>query len=131
MRAELARQENGGADTLESGTSTDQNGLKNIKILRDVKYYQMLYEMLSKQYEIARLDESKDASIIQVLDKAQEPERKFKPRRAIITILAGFLTFLLTVFVVLSKELLAMARHDPERSRRIEAFRDALSFRRN
>jgi len=131
MRAELARQENGSGDSLENGSSGDQNGLKNIKILRDVKYYQMLYEMLAKQYEIARLDESKDASIIQVLDKAQEPERKFKPRRAIITILAGFLTFILTVFWVLSTELLAIARVDPERARKLDAFRDALSFRRS
>lgn len=130
MRAELSRQENGVGGDDKVGPVADKSGLQNIKMLRDVKYYQMLYEMLSKQFEIARLDESKDASIIQVLDKAQEPERKFKPRRAIITILSGFVAFCLTTFWVLSSELYAMSRVDPVRARKLDALRAALRFRR-
>lgn len=83
LRAELSRNENGtAASAINAEQSSD--GLKSIKILRDVKYYEMLYELLSKQYEIARLDEAKDPSLIQVLDEAIEPEHKVKPRRALI-----------------------------------------------
>lgn len=128
MRQELARQENGAAPG--STAAPSPGGLENIKILRDVKYYQMLYEMLAKQYEIARLDESKDASIIQVLDKAQLPERKAKPRRAVITIMAAFVAFCLTVLWVLSSGLMALARHDPARVQKLDALRHALRFRR-
>ena len=90
LRAELAKLENGRGAKPSDVASADgtQSGIANIKLLRDVKYYQMLYELLAKQYEVARLDEAKDPSIIQVLDTAEEPERKFKPHRLLIVLLS-------------------------------------------
>jgi tyrosine-protein kinase Etk/Wzc len=87
LRAELSKLENGRP---QQGDATDSNkpGLNNIKLLRDVKYNQMLYELLAKQYEIARLDEAKEPSVIQVLDQAVEPERKSNPKRALIVLIA-------------------------------------------
>jgi tyrosine-protein kinase Etk/Wzc len=95
LRTELSKLENGRPAVEGQGkpAGDKQIGLENIKILRDVKYHQMLYELLSKQYELARLDEAKDTSVIQVLDSAIEPERKFKPRRAIIILLSAALAF--------------------------------------
>jgi uncharacterized protein involved in exopolysaccharide biosynthesis len=75
-----------------------QPGLENIQLLREVKYQQMLFEMLAKQYEVARLDEAKDAAIIQVLDPAIEPERNAKPKRAIIVVVASLAALLIGVF---------------------------------
>jgi uncharacterized protein involved in exopolysaccharide biosynthesis len=88
LRAELSKLENGRVAGGERGRAADTptRGFENIQLLRDVKYYQMLYELLAKQYEAARLDEAKDPSIIQVLDPAVAPERKFRPKRAIIVI---------------------------------------------
>lgn len=93
LKAELSKLENGRpeAPAGPKQLANRQVGLENIKILRDVKYFQMLYELLAKQYEVARLDEAKDSSIIQVLDAAVEPEQKSKPRRAIIVVLAAVL----------------------------------------
>jgi uncharacterized protein involved in exopolysaccharide biosynthesis len=94
LRAELSRLENGsGAPRAGSGPVQTPVGLENIKVLRDVKYYQMLYELLSKQYEVARLDEAKDPSIIQVLDPAVEPERRIRPKRAIIVVTSTIFAF--------------------------------------
>lgn len=107
LRAELSKLESG-RSAKEGGPAKNGEGLEgfqNIKILRDVKYHQMLYELLAKQYEVARLDEAKDASIIQVLDPAVEPERKFKPKRAIIVLLsalAGFVIAVIAAFVLSS-----------------------------
>jgi uncharacterized protein involved in exopolysaccharide biosynthesis len=89
LRAELSRLENGRSETPGAAKKADgdgQPGLDNIQLLRDVKYYQMLYELLAKQYEMARLDEAKDPAIIQVLDPAITPERKFKPKRMILVL---------------------------------------------
>lgn len=98
LRAELAKLENGQPGGLvEEKAGKDSEGLKSIKVFRDVKYYEMLYELLAKQYEIARLDESKDSSLIQVLDKAAEPERRFKPQRTVIVIATAFVALLLAV----------------------------------
>jgi uncharacterized protein involved in exopolysaccharide biosynthesis len=62
---------------------------------RDFKYQETLFEVFSRQYEMARLDESKDSGLIQVVDTATTPEKKSKPRRAVIagvaTLFAGLL----------------------------------------
>lgn len=100
LRAELSKLENGrstAADSKSSAPGARHGGLENTKLLRDVKYYQMLYELLAKQYEVARLDEAKDSSVLQVLDPAVEPERKSKPRRAIIIVLSTLIAFILAV----------------------------------
>ena len=104
LRAELGRLENGrgpAADT--SGATGKKAGLDNIKLLRDVKYHQMLYEILSRQFEMARLEEARDSSVIQVLDPAQVPERSVKPKRAAIvlisTAIAAFLGVALAFFL--------------------------------
>jgi uncharacterized protein involved in exopolysaccharide biosynthesis len=97
LRAELSRLENGRASGSTSDTQpagTKPAGLENIKVLRDVKYYQMLYELLAKQYELARLDEAKDPSIIQVLDAAVVPEKKTKPKRSLIVLFSTIFGFL-------------------------------------
>ena len=96
LRTELDRLQNGSDKDSESNIAPDmktQNGFENIKLLRDVKYYQMLYDILAKQYEGARLDEAKDPPLVQVLDPAVEPERKFKPHRALMVIISAMLAF--------------------------------------
>ena len=89
-------------------------GFSNIQLLRDVNYYQMLYEMLAKQYEVARLDEAKDIPLIQVLDKAVEPERKFKPQRALITVAAAFLGFIIALIAAFVVEALNQPKTEEE-----------------
>lgn len=104
LRAELSRLENGRSSPTLGGRAIggDANtGVRNIQLLRDVKYYQMLYELLSKQYEAARLDEAKDSSVIQVLDPAIEPEGRFKPKRTMLVIASSLLACLLTMVAVL------------------------------
>lgn len=60
---------------------------------REFKHQEALFEMFSKQYEQARLDESRDGTLIQVLDAAVPPERKSKPKRSIYAAVAGLLAF--------------------------------------
>lgn len=78
-------------------------GMEYMRKLRDVKYNETLYELLSKQYELAKLDEARDAIVIQIIDKAVQPERKVKPKKAVIVALStvsGFMFSILAVFFV-------------------------------
>jgi tyrosine-protein kinase Etk/Wzc len=93
LRAELSKLENGRPES-QRNQQGNSVGLESIKTLRDVKYYQMLYELLSKQYEVARLDEAKETATIQVLDAAIEPENPSRPRRLLVVLLAGLLGLL-------------------------------------
>lgn len=110
LRAEVSRLENGSQDAggVEKNDKK-KSGLENVKVLRDVKYYQMLYELLAKQYEAARLDEARDPAIIQVLDPAVEPERKIKPKRVVIVLLALVFGFLAASFWIIIRDLMRNA----------------------
>ena len=72
-------------------------------------YYEQLLKILTNQYEAAEADEVRSAVIIQVLDPAELPERKSKPHRALIVLLAGMLglggLFLLTFILVACERL--------------------------
>jgi len=124
MRVQLGKLQNGSGETgVKAG---GESGLDNIKFLRDVKYHQMLYELLSKQYEVARLDEAKDASIIQVLDPAAFPEKKFKPKTGTIVALTTIFAFLFAIGLAWAKDANARAQLDPRRAARMRELRLAL-----
>jgi tyrosine-protein kinase Etk/Wzc len=96
LRNEVDRLE-GGRTAPARPAASSQAGLENVQLVRDLKYYQMLYDLLAKQYEAARLDEAKDPSLIQVLDPAVEPEREARPKRALIVVCAALLGFFLAL----------------------------------
>jgi uncharacterized protein involved in exopolysaccharide biosynthesis len=108
LRSELAKLENGrGPVAVGDQQQTKQTGLDSIQRLRDLKYHQMLYELLAKQYEAARIDEAKDPSVIQVLDPAVEPERHVRPKRALMVLLGvvgGFFVGVLGAFFIEMKK---------------------------
>lgn len=129
LRSELAKLQNGRADPSPSRESKDRAGLDNIKLLRDVKYYQMLYELLAKQYEVARLDEAKEPMIIQVLDSAVEPERAGKPKRAIIVILSAVFALMIAIVVAFLRESQAREAEKAENATRWNELRLYLRLR--
>ncbi|WP_293642843.1 Wzz/FepE/Etk N-terminal domain-containing protein [Polaromonas sp.] len=95
LRSQVARAEK---EEPASGAS----GSDYIAKFRDFKYHETLFELFSKQYEMARLDESREGAVIQVVDVAQEPEKKSNPKRAVIVmgaVLAVGFFLLLFIFV--------------------------------
>ena len=131
LKGELSKLENGRPALVSEGQTPAKPaiGLENIKILRDVKYHQMLYELLSKQYEVARLDEAKDPSIIQVLDTAVEPERKFKPKRAIIILLGLILGAMAAFALAFILEIRNRTLQIPAKLAQWEILKGNLRFR--
>lgn len=126
MRGQLAKLERGGDSGLISTGKLPEAGLETIRKMRDVKYYETLYELLAKQYELARVDEAKEASLIQVLDKALPPDRKSKPKRALIVLLATVLAGVLSMFWVFMREARARAESQPEQAARLQQLRNHL-----
>jgi tyrosine-protein kinase Etk/Wzc len=68
-----------------------QAGLEYLRKYREVKYHELLYEALAKQFEAARLDEARTAPSLQIVDSAVTPERKSWPPRALIVAGSSFL----------------------------------------
>ena len=52
-----------------------QAGLDYARALREVKYHEAMYQLLTGQYEVARVDEARQGSTIQVVDPAIVPDR--------------------------------------------------------
>lgn len=89
LKAQMTKLEQGqpeAGDFMVPTGKVPQTGLEYIRKLRDVKYYETMFELLAKQYELAKIDEARDSSTIQVLDKATPPDRKSKPKRVLIVI---------------------------------------------
>lgn len=126
LRAELSRLENGRAADSATPASAKAGGFENIQLLRDLKYYQMLYELLAKQYEIARIDEAKDPAVIQVLDPAIDPERKFKPRRSAIVVISTLAAFIFAVTWAFFVEAKTKALSSPAGANRWRELRSYL-----
>jgi len=114
VRRELTALENGSGEP--SGAAMSSGGLKNIQVLRDFKYYQMLYELLAKQYEAARLEEAKEVAVVQVLDPAVEPEVPIWPKRALTGAIAFVVGLLATLGFVFVSEAFRTCLADPARS---------------
>jgi uncharacterized protein involved in exopolysaccharide biosynthesis len=100
LRVELEKIETGkgrGFDPIMSSERVPEVGTEYLRKLRQLKYNETLYELLVKQYELAKLDEARDAVVIQVIDRAVPPERKFRPKRATIVSLATVAALFLSV----------------------------------
>jgi capsule polysaccharide export protein KpsE/RkpR len=107
LRIELEKVETSkgsGVDPLMSSGRVPEMGTEYLRKLRQLKYNETLYELLAKQYELAKLDEARDAVVIQVIDRAVPPERKSRPKRALIVILATAAMLFLSVFIGLLLE---------------------------
>jgi uncharacterized protein involved in exopolysaccharide biosynthesis len=80
---------------------------------RDFKYQETLFELMAKQYEMARLDEAREGVVIQVVDRAVPPEKKSKPKKALIAVLATLGAGMVLLVYVVVRESLRNARDDP------------------
>jgi uncharacterized protein involved in exopolysaccharide biosynthesis len=76
---------------------------------RDAKIKEMLFELLTREFEIAKIEEAKSMPTIQVLDKAVVPEKKCKPKRKQMVVLAGAIGLFVSVFAAFVREHLARA----------------------
>jgi len=118
MRAQLARVE-------EQQPPNTAGAADYIGKYREYKYQETLFELFAKQYEIARVDESREGAVIQVVDAAQAPERKSKPKKGMIAALATLAAgFALLLFVFL-RHVLRNAAADPETDQKLSALRSA------
>jgi uncharacterized protein involved in exopolysaccharide biosynthesis len=103
LRIELEKVETSkghGFDPLMPSGRVPEMGTEYLRKLRQLKYNETIFELLSKQYELAKLDEAKDAVVIQVIDQAVPPERKAGPRRALIVVLSAFIALFLSAGVL-------------------------------
>jgi tyrosine-protein kinase Etk/Wzc len=131
LKAELGKLEakgGSGHDPLIPTGRMPEIGTEYARKLRDLKFYEDLYELLTNQYEAAKLDEARDAALIQVIDKAIPPEKIAKPERLLIILIATVTGFFLSIFVAFFVEYKEKASKDPENKARFETLKRYAIF---
>ena len=102
-------------------------GITYADLLRRAKVQEAIFETLTKQYELAKVEEARETPSVKVLDEGDVPERKsFPPRTVLVLFGTGF------VFVCGVAWLLAASRWheiDPRDSRKILAQDVFRTFR--
>ena len=89
---------------------------------REFKYQETMFELFAKQFELAKVDESREGAVIQVLDIAQPPERKAKPKKAMIAIVAALASGFALLLFVFIRSALKSASQNQETQHRISAL---------
>jgi len=85
LRAQLGRIEKGSGGN-DKSSPVEQLAVKSY---RDIKAREAMMGVLLAQYESARIDEAKEGPLIQQVDVAVAPERKSKPKRSMIILVAA------------------------------------------
>lgn len=115
----------GGMDVIPSMGNVPSLGVEYVRKLRELKIQEAIFEHLTKQYELAKINEAKDSSTLQILDDAVAPLKKSKPRRLLIFIFATVTAFIVSIFVVLIQEYLA--KLSPEDAEIVQDIRNSFS----
>lgn len=127
LKAQLAKLSgtapNSNADIIVPKGNIPEAEMEYIRKLRDEKYYETIYELIAKQFEIAKLDEAREGAIVQVTDVAVPPDKHSSPLRTASVILATLLGFFVAcVWCVVSAGITEMKNKPAERMR-LDALR--------
>jgi len=114
LKAQLANQEK---DTPANSSISAQGDY--VSKYREFKYNETLFELFAKQFEIAKVDESREGAVIQILDAAQPPERKSKPQKALIAIIATLAAGFALLLFVFIRQALKNASKDQESAKKL------------
>jgi uncharacterized protein involved in exopolysaccharide biosynthesis len=115
LRAQLAKQEK------DQPAASGQGDY--VAKYREFKYQETLFDLFAKQFEVAKIDESREGAVIQVLDAAQAPEKKAKPKKALIAIMATLAAGFALLLFVFIRQALRNAGQDSESAHKLSALK--------
>jgi uncharacterized protein involved in exopolysaccharide biosynthesis len=117
LRAQLAR-----AEAVDASASQGDY----IDRFREFKYQETLFDLFSRQFELAKLDESREGAVIQVVDAASPPERKSGPRRAVIAVMATLGAGLMLLVWTLARAAIDHSASQPASRDKLAALQQQL-----
>ena len=103
---------NAEAETLPSLSEAPTLGLQYIRLKREAVIQEKVFELLTQQYEIAKINEAKEEVTFQVIDRAIPPEKRIKPKRKLNVMLAGVVSLFVGVFIVFFLEYLSNMKEE-------------------
>jgi len=117
LRSQLAKAEREQAGVNSAG------GSDYIGKYREYKYQETLLELFTRQFELAKVDESREGAVIQVIDAAKPPERKSKPRRTLIAAVSTAAALFLLLCFVFVRNALKVGQQDSAKAAQLNQLR--------
>jgi len=134
LKAQLAKlggsEDASGKDFLIPKGLVPEAGMEYVRRLRDVKYYETIFDILARQFEVAKLDEAKEGAVIQVIDPAVPPDRRSFPKRSLIALGATVAGLFIGIFLALFQAGFQRLKDDPESTQKLSILRRAFSAKR-
>jgi uncharacterized protein involved in exopolysaccharide biosynthesis len=118
LRAQLGKQEK---DSPSKGGKATTEG-DYITKYREFKYHEILFELFSKQFELAKVDEAREGAVIQILDAAQPPDRKSNPQKALIAIITTLVACLALLLFVFIRQVLRNSSQNSESAKKLASI---------
>lgn len=103
LRSRVNSMQSESPDGTPGNTTMPDVGVAYMRLFREKKYQETLFEILAKQYEIARIDEAKEGALIQVIDPGEVPEKKIRPVRSSLVVEVWFFSTILCFGVALAR----------------------------
>lgn len=125
QEAKLASGASNPANAFLSKGNLQASSTEYIQKLRNVRYYETIFDLMARQYEIAKVDEARQGAIVQVVDRAVVPDNHSFPPRTLVVLFSIFLGFVLGVFWALVLKKL----DDPAAKTQMETLKRSLSKR--
>lgn len=124
LKEKISRmQSSGGSVALPGFEQIPERGQEYLHLMRKFRTAEAVHELLTKQYEIARLNSENDVSTIQVIQKAVVPDRRSKPKRAMIVVALTIVACIGAIVTAFIQEYFKrMSADDREHWRRIKAL---------
>lgn len=105
-------------------------GAEYLARYREFKYHEALFELMAKQYELARLDEAREGAVIQVVDYAVAPERKSRPKGILVALISFIAAFIFALLVVIVRQIAQALPNDPVTNQKRQRLSSLLRLRR-
>jgi len=113
-----------GSDINLSKGRVTESGMEYLNRFRDLKYSETVFELLAKEFEVAKLDEAREGAIVQVVDAAVPPDKKSFPPRVVIVVLMTLIGFFVACgWCIVSEGFRQRMNQDPAERQRLDALR--------
>jgi capsule polysaccharide export protein KpsE/RkpR len=103
-------------------------GVRWANLYRNVRIHETVFDLLSEEYETARIEEVKSTPTVGIIDTPEIPERKSGPHKKLIVLALSLFSLVATsLYLLIKRAWIEMSIDDP---RRILASRIEASLRR-
>lgn len=116
----------GGDNAIPSLGNAPGLGVEYVRRYRQLKIQEAVVEQLVKQLEVAKFNEARDNSSLQVLDEAVAPLRHSKPKEALIIVFSTITAFLVSIFIAFAQE--CLAKLPPKDAETLRNIKGSLSL---